>query len=258
MDKILNDIRKLIEPQLNAVHELYHERLGSGIPLVHDINDYLFANHGKELRVILMLLSAADKVTDNTIRCAVAMEMLHNASLMHDDVVDDDDLRRGKPSVKARWGNKTAVLCGDYYLANVMLLVNQVDDPHAVEVMHQVVITMSEGELLQQQYIHSDNLNRELYYDILYRKTASLMAACCELGDPTMREFGEHFGMAFQIRDDIADTDEGGLLKPPLQELTEKLRYHIDSAMHILDQREDSPNLRAIRSLVGVLNGKEM
>ena len=259
----LDNIKSVIAEPLEKVHKVYADQLHSRVALLQEVNDYVSDHKGKELRIMLVLLSAsapsgsADAITEATINYAAAMEMLHNASLMHDDVVDDSPIRRGQKSVKQRWSNKLAVLCGDYYLAQVMRLLKQSDEKRAFDIVCHTVIEMSEGEVLQQQYITESQKHKDksTYYEILRRKTASLMAACCELGSPQMRTFGEHYGMAFQLWDDINDYyEDSDIPKPPMEELVTKKNEHIAAAKESLTSLPPSPYKDAITNLLEILN----
>lgn len=212
----IETLRLLLKPQLTQFDQLYSSQMLSSVPLVNEINEYLRARSGKQIRPLLLLASAQaglypgsghehDKVMATKTKLALAMEILHNSSLMHDDVVDESALRRGQETVRQHWSNKIAVLCGDYYLAQVMAILNQVNDKEVSMIVDRTVIEMSEGELLQQQISRSYDQDEENYNNVIFKKTASLMGACCEIGYRMLREFGVQFGMAFQIRDDILD-----------------------------------------------------
>lgn len=260
-NNVLDNIKSVISEPLERVHKVYSTRLHSSVALLQEVNDYVTGNNGKELRTILVLLSASaptgteQSITENTIKCAAAMEMLHNASLMHDDVVDETSERRGNPSVRQRWNNKLAVLCGDYYLAQVMRLLKEIDDKQAFDTVNRTVTEMSEGEVLQQQYIATGRLDRDTYYEILRRKTASLMEACCELGNPAMKNFGKHYGMAFQLWDDLNDyAEDPSIPKPPIEELEQKKALHIAAAKEALTPLPPSQYKDAISTLLTILN----
>lgn len=257
MNSRLDNIKQVVEEHLRAARNLYCAQLHSDIALLQEVNDYVAKRKGKELRTLLLLLSAGEHIDQNSIRLAAAMEMLHNASLMHDDVVDEAEGRRGGESVNKRWSNQVAVLCGDYYLAQTMALLGEVHNEDATHIVNRTVIEMSEGELLQQQYIKSGNYQSDIYYDIIYRKTATLMAACCELGNRSMRTFGEHFGMAFQLRDDLMDREEDKLIPtPPEAEMRQELDKHISEALKCISSLPDSKYKNAIKELTEILNYK--
>lgn len=212
----IEKIRELIAPTLELFNKSYAEQLHSVVPLLNEINAYLLERSGKQIRPLLVLTSAEadlygqtgeayEKAMATKIQLALAMEILHNSSLMHDDVVDESPLRRGRETVRQKWSNKIAVLCGDFYLAQVMNILNEINDRKISAIVDNTVIEMSEGELLQQQVSRTYDVNRDHYFSVIHKKTASLMASCCEIGCSKLKEYGEQFGMAFQIRDDILD-----------------------------------------------------
>jgi octaprenyl-diphosphate synthase len=173
-----------------------------------------------------------NNVTDATYRGASLVELLHTATLVHDDVVDDSDERRGFFSINALWKNKIAVLVGDYLLSRGLLLAIKNKDFHLLEIASTAVEEMSEGELLQIEKARNLNLSEEIYYDIIRKKTASLIAACCAIGAASagaskeeieqMRLFGEYIGIAFQIKDDLLDYGDDNIGKPTGIDLKEK------------------------------------
>ncbi len=208
-----DEIEKIVEEPLSRFRATYQTSLHSDVSVINCIADQLAHNHGKQLRPLLMMLSAgASGASFNKLEhLAVAMEMLHNATLLHDDVVDDSDLRRGQPSIRKQFGNKVAVLCGDYYLAKVMMLLTDYNNTEVNHIVDSTVMAMSSGEILQQQRSKQLDGDIQHYRDTIFRKTASLMSACTELGalgtpwQEKMKAFGLHFGMAFQLRDDLLD-----------------------------------------------------
>ena len=194
-----------LEAKLNEVHDEYLRRMtGDLSPLT-----YATRRNGKMLRP-RMLLAAAATLGDNhfhsrrTLLLAVAVEMLHNASLLHDDVIDHADTRRGQPSVNALWGNSTAVLVGDYCLAQIMQLLDEVDDRDATRLLNRTVIDMVKAELLAQE-VAGNRPSANTYLDIIDGKTARLFATACALGNPAYEDYGLHYGRLFQLRDDLAD-----------------------------------------------------
>ena len=203
-----NTITQLIEDPLRQVEQCYAEALRSDVPLMQTIVDYCGQKRGKMLRPMLTLLSAGVEKTlhsRSTVLLATAMEMLHNASLFHDDVVDEDTTRRGQPSANSRWGNKAAVLCGDYHLAKAMQLIKDSGRDDAYTLVSQTVVSMSEGELMQLSLDKNSTRSTDTYLRIIGCKTASLMSTCCAIACPSMKEFGYNYGMAFQIKDDMTD-----------------------------------------------------
>lgn len=209
----LADIEKIVEEPLSRFRQTYQLTLASEIAIIHNIGNQLIDSHGKQLRPLLMMLSTGACGTDfhRTEQLAVAIELLHNSTLLHDDVVDQSTLRRGTPSISSQYGNKVAVLCGDYFLAKVMLLLSECNDQEVNRILDRTVMDMSTGEILQQHRSNQLDSNIHHYRDTIYRKTASLISACAELGALAtpwrnmMKDFGTHFGIAFQMRDDIMD-----------------------------------------------------
>ena len=189
----------------------------SRVGLVDTVARYIARQKGKKIRPILVLLSARllGSVNERTYRAATLVEILHTATLVHDDVVDQSDTRRGIPSINRIWKNKVAVLMGDYFLARGLLIALEQDEFYFLKIISDAVKRMSEGELLQIQKSKTYDITEETYFQIISGKTASLIGTCCELGaasvtDDTgewqrLRDFGENLGMAFQIRDDILD-----------------------------------------------------
>lgn len=218
----LTDIEKHIHPLLTHFQSAYSTLSGSDVSIIKEINQHLQTHTGKQLRPLLTLLSAAccglplqAESRHPVFSICAAIELLHNATLIHDDVVDQSDTRRGYPTVNTQWDNKTAVLVGDYYLAQVMLTLNALHNDEVTTIINQTVVEMTEGELLQQQCRKHFDIDEEIYNRIIYDKTSCFMAACCEIGAlmatadnklrATARQYGEHFGMAFQMRDDLHD-----------------------------------------------------
>lgn len=203
---------KTIEQALSRVVDEYRNRLGQGsVELLRQVDGQLAVSIGKMLRPRLVLLSAAildEKLISDrrTILLATAAEMLHNASLLHDDVIDGSSERRGRPSVNSRWDNRTAILTGDYHLAQVMQIMDEVGDRNATQKLIETVIAMTSAELLQIE-TRDNASNSDIYSRITCGKTARLMATCCAFGNPGLEQFGLHYGMAFQLRDDIDDSE---------------------------------------------------
>lgn len=220
----LEEIEHIVEQPLSRFRSTYKLALASEVEIIGLIGNQLYERHGKQLRPLLLMLSAgaSGAAFDGKDQLAVAIELLHNSTLLHDDVVDESNMRRGQPSIRSQYGNKAAVLCGDYFLAKVMLLLNEYNDRDVNRIMDHTVMEMSTGELLQQH--RSLQLDEDLshYRDTIYRKTASLMGACTELGALStnwrdqLRDFGHHFGMAFQLRDDILDYTPSTIFGKPV------------------------------------------
>lgn len=206
----------------------------SSVPLLDTIMTYIVKRKGKQIRPMFVFFSARlfGGVTDATYRAAALIELLHTATLVHDDVVDDSDERRGFFSINALWKNKIAVLVGDYLLSKGLLLSVQHKDYNLLEIVSNAVKEMSEGELLQIEKSRNLNLSEEVYYDIIRKKTASLIAACCATGAASagaspqqledIRLFGEKIGIAFQIKDDLLDYNDDDIGKPHGIDIKEK------------------------------------
>ena len=189
----------------------------SSVPLLDKITNYIVKRKGKQLRPMFVFLSAqtVGTINESTYRAAALIELLHTATLVHDDVVDDSNERRGFFSVNALWKNKIAVLIGDFLLSRGLLLSLDNDDFHLLKIVSTAVKEMSEGELLQIEKARRLDISEEIYYEIIRQKTASLVAACCASGAASVtsdqntiakfKEFGILTGMAFQIKDDLFD-----------------------------------------------------
>jgi octaprenyl-diphosphate synthase len=213
----LLEIAHPVQSHLDAFGHVFRDSLRSRIGLVELITKYIVRQKGKKVRPILVLLSAelCGGVNEKSYRGATLVEILHTATLVHDDVVDDADTRRGFPSINAVWKNKIAVLMGDYLLSRGLLLSLESDDFHFLKITSTAVRRMSEGELHQIQKSRKLDMDEETYIRIIGDKTASLMATCCEIGAASstsdrekqcrLRDFGENVGLAFQIRDDMLD-----------------------------------------------------
>ena len=206
-----------IETELKVFEDLFKKSMKSKVSLVDLISRYILKQKGKKIRPVLVLLSSSicGGINERSYRGAALVELLHTATLIHDDVVDSSETRRGLPSINAIWKNKVGVLMGDYLLSRGLMLAVDGNDFDFLRVMTNTVKRMSEGELLQISQTRKLNNDEETYFKIISDKTASLLATCCEVGARAvtedeskinaMREFGENLGIAFQIRDDILD-----------------------------------------------------
>lgn len=213
----LKEIARPIEQNLECFEKVFRESIRSRIGLIDLVAKYIIKTKGKRVRPILVLLSAdiCGGVTEKTYRGATLVEILHTATLIHDDVVDEADTRRGFASINAVWKNKIAVLMGDYLLSRGLLLSLEHDDFAFLRITSTSVQRMSEGEIHQIQKARKLDMDEATYLRIIGDKTASLLSTCCEIGATSathdneqrrrLREFGERVGLAFQIRDDILD-----------------------------------------------------
>jgi octaprenyl-diphosphate synthase len=217
INKGLTEISQPIKTELEEFESLFKKSMKSNVGLVDLIAKYVIRQKGKKIRPLLVLLSAklSGGVTQRSYRGAVLVELLHTATLIHDDVVDNADKRRGFWSINAIFKNKAAVLMGDYLLSRGLTTAVEGKDFDFLGVITNAVKRMSEGELLQIQKTRKLDIDEETYYKVISDKTASLLETCCEIGalstsenteyHEAMKKFGESIGMAFQIRDDILD-----------------------------------------------------
>lgn len=227
-------IKQPIAAELNAFENKFKGAMKSNVALLDTIMTYIVKRKGKQVRPMFVFYCAKlfSNVTDATYRGASLVELLHTATLVHDDVVDDSDERRGFFSINALWKNKIAVLVGDYLLSKGLLLAIRNKDFNLLEIVSTAVEEMSEGELLQIEKARNLNLSEDIYYDIIRKKTASLIAACCAIGAASagatkeeveqMRLFGEYIGIAFQMKDDLLDYGDDDIGKPTGIDLKEK------------------------------------
>ena len=197
-----------LEDSLNAVRKEYLNRMTRGDGrLLREVEDFVTSRPGKMLRPQLTLLAAdtlGQASSRRTILLATAVEMLHNASLLHDDIIDHSDTRRGQPSVNARWNNSVAVLVGDFLLAQVMCILHEINESDTTQRIYRTVESMVEAELLQQE-LHTTHYTLSTYLKIIDGKTARLFATACALGSPDYEDFGLHYGRLFQLEDDVSD-----------------------------------------------------
>ena len=230
----INNIKQPIANELDLFEDKFKLAMKSNVALLDTIMTYIVKRKGKQVRPMFVFYCAKlfGGVTDATYRGASLVELLHTATLVHDDVVDDSDERRGFFSINALWKNKIAVLVGDYLLSKGLLLAIKNKDFQLLEIVSTAVEQMSEGELLQIEKARNLNLSEEIYYDIIRKKTASLIASCCAMGAASaganeeqieqMRLFGECIGIAFQIKDDLLDYGDDDIGKPTGIDLKEK------------------------------------
>jgi octaprenyl-diphosphate synthase len=225
-----------IQQELAAFEEYFKNAMKSNASSLLDrIMRYIVKRKGKQMRPMFVLLSAklGGPINEATYRAAALVELLHTATLVHDDVVDEAQERRGFFSINALWKNKIAVLVGDYLLSKGLLLSLNNNDYSILQTLSAAVQQMSEGELLQMEKARNLNLNEQIYYDIIKGKTASLLASSCKAGAITtfgnntdavenMRQFGELVGMAFQIKDDLFDYGTANVGKPTGNDIREK------------------------------------
>lgn len=234
MELSIGQIKAPIERELDIFEGMFRKSMKTSVPLLDTIMNYIVKRKGKQIRPMFVLYSAAlfGNINDRTYRGASMVELLHTASLVHDDVVDDSNMRRGFFSVNALWKNKIAVLVGDFLLSKGLLLSVENKDFDLLGILSHSVREMSEGELLQLERARFMDVTEEIYFDIIRKKTASLIASCCQIGSASttedeavqekMRRFGELIGLAFQIRDDLFDFGDNKAGKPTGIDIKEK------------------------------------
>ena len=226
--KVVEQIKEPIYEEMELFEEKFTASMSSKVALLNRITHFIVNRKGKQMRPMFVFLTAKmlnqGKINERTYRGAAVIELIHTASLVHDDVVDDSNLRRGFFSVNALWKNKIAVLVGDFMLSKGMLLCIENEDFDLLKIISVAVREISEGELLQIEKARKLDIIEDVYYNIIRQKTATLLAACCAMGARTvqdddqvvekMRLFGEYIGMAFQIKDDLFDYGETAIGKP--------------------------------------------
>jgi len=247
--KIVSQIKQPIEFEMDLFEQKFRIAMSSKVSLLNRITHYVVNRKGKQMRPMFVFLIAKmtnkGEVNDRTYRGASVIELIHTATLVHDDVVDDSNRRRGFFSINALWKNKIAVLVGDYLLSKGLLLSIDNNDFDLLKIISVAVREMSEGELLQIEKARKLDITEDVYFEIIRQKTATLIAACCAMGAQsvkapkeeveTMRTFGELIGMAFQIKDDLFDYGEDKIGKPTgidikEQKMTLPLIYALNNA----------------------------
>lgn len=230
----MDKAKELISKELEVFERSFRASVKSRVPLLDRIMHYIVRRKGKQLRPMFVLLSArlGGEINEKTYRAASLVELLHTATLVHDDVVDEAYERRGFFSINALWKNKVAVLVGDYLLSKGLLLSLENNDFEVLKILSEAVKLMSEGELLQMEKSRNLNLDEHVYYEIILGKTASLLSSSCGAGASTtfthpddvlkMKLFGEKVGMAFQIKDDLFDYGDADVGKPTGNDIKEK------------------------------------
>ena len=234
MNTILSKIKQPVESDLARLNDVMAQTLSSDNPLLSRVVEYYLSAKGKQIRPILVLLAAraVGKVADETVYGAAAVELLHNATLIHDDVVDESKLRRGKETLNAVWDNRVAVLAGDFFVSKVLRLALLTGQAEILGVLGDLGAMLAQGEIDQISVVQQKTVDEEAYFRVISQKTASLFKACMQIGAMTagatpgqqkaLMDFGEKLGLCFQIKDDIFDyfaSDEIG--KPSGNDLKE-------------------------------------
>lgn len=223
-----------IEDELSIFEKKFAVLMTSNTPLLDRVMKYIIKRKGKQIRPMFVFLCAKlnGEINESTYRAATLVELLHTATLVHDDVVDESFERRGFFSINAIWKNKIAVLVGDYLLSRGLLLSTANNDFQHLHILSDAVKKMSEGELLQMEKSRNLNLREEVYFEIVKNKTASLLSSACSIGaysttnnlekSEVMKKFGEYVGIAFQIKDDLLDYGTSKIGKPTGNDIKEK------------------------------------
>ncbi len=222
----LKRIQTPIQSEMKVFEQKFRDFMRSDVMLLDKITNYIVKSKGKQMRPMFVFLSAGmcGTIGEATYRGAALVELLHTATLVHDDVVDDSNYRRGFFSINALWKNKIAVLVGDYFLSRGLLLSIDNNDFELLRIASNAVREIIEGELLQSEKSRTLDITEDVYFEIIRQKTATLIAACCGVGAASvdssketvdlMKEFGEKIGIAFQIKDDLFDYGTAEVGKP--------------------------------------------
>ena len=279
--KVVERIKDPIYHEMELFEEKFSASMSSQVALLNRITHFIVNRKGKQMRPMFVFLVAKflgkGKVSERTYRGAAVIELIHTATLVHDDVVDDSNKRRGFFSINALWKNKIAVLVGDYLLSKGLLLSIENEDFDLLKIISVAVREMSQGELLQIEKARDLDITEAVYYEIIRKKTATLLAACCAMGAQSvevdketvekMHRFGELLGMAFQIKDDLFDYGEERIGKPLGIDIKEKkmtlpLIYALDNAsdeekrMMINTIKNHNDDKKKVRELIGVVKNK--
>ena len=249
--------------EMELFEKKFYESMSSKVALLNRITYYIVNRKGKQMRPMFVFLTAkmlsGGTINERTYRGACVIELIHTATLVHDDVVDDSNRRRGFFSINALWKNKIAVLVGDYLLSKGLLLSIDHGDFDLLRIISVAVREMSEGELLQIEKARRLDITEDIYYEIIRQKTATLIAACCDLGEKSvsddevqvenMRKFGELIGMAFQIKDDLFDYTDEAIGKPTGIDIKEqKMTLPLIYALNHCSDKEKSWCINSIKN----------
>ncbi|WP_282787249.1 polyprenyl synthetase family protein [Flavobacterium croceum] len=260
---ITSQIKQPIQEEMELFEKKFYESMSSRVALLNRITHYIVNRKGKQMRPMFVFLVAKmvseGKINERTYRGASVIELIHTATLVHDDVVDDSNQRRGFFSINALWKNKIAVLVGDYLLSKGLLLSIDNGDFDLLRIISVAVREMSEGELLQIEKARRLDITEDIYYEIIRQKTATLIAACCALGAKSvsddeivvekMRKFGELIGMAFQIKDDLFDYTDDAIGKPTGIDIKEqKMTLPLIYALNNCSEKEKSWCINSIKN----------
>ena len=245
---VIKEIKKPIQQEMLLFEKKFRNSLNSKIPLLDKILHYIVKGKGKQMRPMFVFLTGKlfGNINESSFRAASLIELLHTATLVHDDVIDDANMRRGFFSINALWKNKIAVLVGDYLLSQGLLMSLENKEYDLLQIVSKAVKDMSEGELLQIEKARKLDIKEDIYFEIIRQKTATLIAACCASGAAAanqdketierMRKFGELIGIAFQMKDDLFDYYNEDIIGKPTgidikeQKMTLPLIYTLENA----------------------------
>jgi len=261
--KIVERIKKPIYNEMELFEEKFTHSMSTNIALLNRITHFIVKRKGKQMRPMFVFLVAKllgkGMVNERAFRGASVIELIHTATLVHDDVVDDSNMRRGFFSINSLWKNKIAVLVGDYLLSKGLLLSIENEDFDLLKIISVAVREMSQGELLQIEKARDLDINEEIYYEIIRQKTAALLAACCAMGAQAvdakpkdvekMHRFGELLGMAFQIKDDLFDYGEQKIGKPTGIDIKEKkMTLPLIHVLNVVSKSEKRNIINTVRN----------
>ncbi|MEA3505104.1 MAG: polyprenyl synthetase family protein [Bacteroidota bacterium] len=257
----LEEIKFPVSGQIEEFEKKFSSSMKSSVPLLNKITHYIVKRKGKQIRPLFVFLSANmhGDVSESTFSAASLIEILHTATLVHDDIVDDSNMRRGFFSLNALWKNKISVLVGDYLLSQGLLLAMENKEYDLLQIVSKATQEMSEGELLQIEKARRLDIKEEVYFEIIRKKTASLIASCCACGASSvkadeqvvqkMHKFGEMIGIAFQIKDDLLDYEKTSLIgKPKGVDIKEKkMTLPLIYVLNTVPDKERKKVIKAIK-----------
>jgi len=277
----IKDIKQPVSKEMALFESKFKNSLKTSVPLLDKIMHYIIKRKGKQMRPLFVFLTAKlfNNVNESTYTAASLIELLHTATLVHDDIIDEANFRRGVFSINALWKNKISVLVGDFLLSRGLLLAVEKEQYQLLKIMSTAVKEMSEGELLQIEKTRRLDITEEVYFEIIKKKTAALISACCEAGAAStnahkndilkMRSFGEKAGIAFQIKDDLFDYTQNPLIGKPTgidireKKMTLPLIYTINNsdkktkAFIINTIKNDSKNSKKVEQIINIVKEKK-
>lgn len=277
----IKDIKQPVSKEMALFESKFKNSLKTSVPLLDKIMHYIIKRKGKQMRPLFVFLTAKlfNNVNESTYTAASLIELLHTATLVHDDIIDEANFRRGVFSINALWKNKISVLVGDFLLSRGLLLAVENEQFQLLKIMSTAVKEMSEGELLQIEKTRRLDITEEVYFEIIKKKTAALISACCEAGAAStnahendilkMRTFGEKAGIAFQIKDDLFDYTQNPLIGKPTgidireKKMTLPLIYTLNNsdkktkAFIINTIKNDSKNSRKVEQIINIVKEKK-